>query len=221
MFVGTKLEAGDPRAFEMQKVWSNNVPVFGAETFIPAFDIDNSGILKITYPNIAIDAAWKTDITSIEGATAGSIVRIKGNTGLVAVKNLKKNTNLLLGTDFSLASGGTITLFVQADGKFKELARTAAPEVAATTDINYSSAVIDSKGGNIFRFDGAATLAITSIINGVEGKAVTIYGGAGGAVTIAADVPGISVASAVSLTGAVNYINLILVNGTWVETSRA
>lgn len=221
MFVGTKLEAGDPRAFEMQKVWSNNVPVFGAETFIPAFDIDNSGILKVTYPNIAIDAAWKTDVTSIEGATKGSIVRIKGNTGLVATKNLKKNTNLVLASDFSLSSGGTITLFVQADGKFKELSRTAAPEVAATTDINYSAAVIDSKGGSIFRFDGVAPLAITSIINGVEGKAITIYGGAGGAVTIGASVPGITVASAVSLAGAVNYINLIRVNGAWVETSRA
>jgi hypothetical protein len=33
-----------------------------------------------------VDASWKTNITAIEGATKGSIIRIKGNTGLAAAK---------------------------------------------------------------------------------------------------------------------------------------
>ena len=35
-----------------------------------------------------------------------------------------------LTADFNLKSGGTLTLFVQADGKVKELSRTAGPAAA-------------------------------------------------------------------------------------------
>lgn len=51
----------------------SNMPVFGNEVYAPTFD-DESGILKITFPSIEVDSAWKTAITSIEGATKGSIV---------------------------------------------------------------------------------------------------------------------------------------------------
>lgn len=222
MFVGTKLEAGDPRAFEMQKVWSNNVPVFGNETFIPAFDVDNSGILKVTFPSIEIDAAWKTDVTSIAGATKGSIIRIKGNTGLAAAKNLKNNTNLLLASDFNLANGGTIVLFAQEDGKFKELSRTSAPEVVATTDVNFTTAVIDTKGGSVFRYAGTANVSIASIINGVEGKTIKIYGTDAVAIDVTvADVATVNVATTAVLGDSNDYIQLTQVNGVFVETGRS
>lgn len=220
-FVGTKLEVGDPREFEMQKVWSNNVPVFGKDVFVPSFDIDNSGIMKITYPNIEVDAAWKTDITNIEGATKGSVIRIRGNKGLAAAKNVKKNASLLLGTDFDLSTGGTLVLFAQQDGKFKELSRTTEPEVAATTDIDFTTGVIDAKGGTVFRFAGAATTAITNIINGVEGKSIKIYGTDVALVDVTlADVGNINVASAATLGTETDYVQLTFVDGVWIETER-
>lgn len=221
-FVGTKLEAGDPREFEMQKVWSNNMPVFGSDVFAPAFDIDNSGILKTNFANVEVDAAWKTDITNIEYIGKGTVVRIKGNTGLAAAKAVKKNTNLLLTTDFPLASGGTLVLFAQEDGKFLELSRTTAPPVVPSADINFTTGVIDSKGGTVFRYTGAATQAITSILNGVEGKTIRIYGTDTQSVDVTlSDVASINVASAATLGDSNDYVQLTYVDAVWVETGRS
>jgi hypothetical protein len=222
ILVGTKLAAGDPRAFEIQKVWSNNVPVFDNSIFAPAFD-DVSGILKITFQNIEVDASWKTNITAIEGATKGSVIRIKGNTGLAAAKNLIDGAGLDLTANFDLSTGGTIVLFAKEDGTFKELSRTSAPDVAATTDISFATGVIDSKGGSVFKFTGAVTTAITNIINGVEGKTIKIYGtdAVGVDVTFADVVGKIDVASAATLGDSNDYLQLTCVNAVWVETGRS
>lgn len=222
IMVGTKLAAGDPRAFEIQKVWSNNVPVFGPEVFAPAFD-DVSGLLKVTFPSIEVDASWKTNITAIEGATKGSIIRIKGNTGLAAAKKLVKGTSLVLVSDFDLSTGGTIVLFAKEDGTFKEVSRTSTPDVAATTDIDFNTAVLDAKGGSIFRFTGVADTTITNIINGVEGKTIQIYGTDTVDIEVTiADVAGkIDVATTAILGDTNDYIQLTYVNGVWVETGRS
>jgi hypothetical protein len=218
IMVGTKLKEGDPKAFEVQKVWSNNMPVFGSEVFAPAFD-NGSGILKITYPSIAIDGAWKTNIESIEGATKGSVIRIKGNKDLLAAKQLVSNSELLLTANFDLSTGGTITLFAQQDGKFKEIERTDVPAVATTTDIDFSTAVIDVKGGTVFRYTGVTT-TITNILNGVESKTIKVYGKTGVTVTVA-DVAGkINVGSTAVLAIDADFIQLTYVNGIWVETDR-
>jgi len=220
-FVGTKLAEGDPRAFEVQKVWSNNVPVFGNEVFAPAFD-DQSGILKVTFPSIEVDAAWKTNITAIEGATKGSVIRIKGNTGLAAAKNLVDGGGLDLASNFDLSLGGTIVLFANADGTFKELSRTTAPEVVATTDISFSTAALDVKGGSVFRFTGTADTTITSILNGVEGKTIKIYGTDAVDVDVTiADVATINVVTTAVLGDSNDYIQLTMVNGVFVETGRS
>jgi hypothetical protein len=222
IFVGTKLAEGDPRAFEIQKVWSNNMPVFGNEVFAPAFD-DESGILKITFPSIEVDSSWKTAITSIEGATKGSVVRIKGNKGLAAAKNLVDGGILDLASNFDLSLGGTIVLFAKEDGTFKELSRTTAPEVATTTDIDFSTAVLDAKGGTIFRFTGVADTTITNIINGVEGKTIKIYGTDAVDVELTVtDVAGKVDVAADAVLGDINdYIQLTFVNGVWVETGKS
>ena len=222
IFVGTKLAEGDPRAFEIQKVWSNNMPVFGNEVFAPAFD-DESGILKISFPSIEVDSTWKTAITSIEGATKGSVIRIKGNKGLAAAKNLVMNANLLLDSDFDLSLGGTIVLFAKEDGTFKELSRTVAPEVATTTDISFATAVLDVKGGTVFKFTGVVDTTITSIINGVEGKTIKIYGTDADLVEVTvADVAGnINVAADAILGDSNDFMQLTYVNGVWVETGKS
>ena len=221
IFVGTKLAVGDPRSFEIQKVWSNNVPVFGNEVFAPAFD-DTSGILKMTFPNVEVDASWKTAITAIEGATKGSVIRIKGNTGLAATKNLVDGANLDLASNFDLSLGGTIVLFANEDGTFKELSRTTAPEVATSTDIDFTTAVLDSKGGTIFRFTGVADTTITSIINGVEGKTIKIYGTDAVDVELTiADVATINVDTTAVLGKTTDYLQLTVVDGVFVETGRS
>jgi hypothetical protein len=207
----------------VQKVWSNNVPVFAKDVFAPAFDIDNSGILKITYPNIAIDAGWKTAITSIEGANKGSIVRIKGNTGLAASKTLVKNAKLDLVSNFDLASGGTIVLYVQADGVFKEISRTSEPEAAVATHIEFTTATLDAKGGNEFRYTGGASTTVNSILNGVEGKTISIYGtdASGVDVTVNTVAGVIKMNSAAVLADANDYVQVTLVDGVWIETGRS
>lgn len=221
IFVGTKLAVGDPRSFEIQKVWSNNVPVFGNEVFAPAFD-DTSGILKMTFPNIEVDATWKTAITSIEGATKGSIIRIKGNTGMAAAKNLVDGAGLDLASNFDLASGGTIVLFAKEDGTFKELSRTTAPAVAVSTDVNFSAAVLDAKEGTVFKFTGLADTTITNIINGVEGKTIKIYGTDAVDVDVTiADVATVNVDTTAVLGDSNDYLQLTVVDGIWVETGRS
>ena len=221
IMVGTKLAEGDPRAFEIQKVWSNNMPVFGNEVFAPAFD-DTSGILKMTFPNVEVDATWKTNISAIEGATKGSIIRIKGNTGLAAAKNLVDGGGLDLASNFDLSLGGTIILFANEDGTFKELSRTTAPEVATTTDVEFSAVTLDAKTGTIYRFTGTADTTITSIINGVEGKTIKIYGTDTADVELTiGDVATVNVASSAVLADANDYLQLTVVNGIWVETGRS
>jgi hypothetical protein len=78
--VGTKLPA--IKSIRNSKVWSNNVPVFG-----PSFcSNDVSGLLKVTFPSIEVDASWKTNITIMKALLKRFYHRIKGNTGLAAAK---------------------------------------------------------------------------------------------------------------------------------------
>jgi len=175
-FVGTKLLPGEPAAFEKQVVWSNDVPIFDASVTVPAFDLGN-GILDMSYKNVKVDAGYVTDISAVEGAPVGQVVKITGNTQLAAVKNVKNNAQLLLTADFDLSTGGTLTLFVQADGKLKELSRTAEPDVtAAITSNEFDGTVIDAKSVSDFFYVGGASATLTSILNGVEGKTIKIYG---------------------------------------------
>lgn len=220
--VGTKLEAGDPREFEMQKVWSNNMPVFGNDVFAPTFDIDNSGIIKTAFSNIEVDADWKTDVTNLEFIGKGTVVRIRGNKGLAGAKKVKTNANLLLTGDFNLASGGTLTLFAQENGKFKELSRTTTPPVVPSADITFSSGVIDAKGGVVFRFEGSETTAISSIINGVEGKTIKIFGTDTEEVDVTlSEIGNISVNEEATLGDSDDYVQLTYVDAVWKETDRS
>lgn len=219
--VGMKLEDGDPREFEVQEVWSNNAPIFHEEVYVPAFD-DTTGNLKTTFPRIAVDDKWKTNITAISGATKGSVIKIKGNSGMVATKNVVNNTNLLLASDFDLQSGGTLVLFAQEDGKFKELSRSNAPQNAATTDIDFTSAIIDVKGGVVFRYTGTSTKAITSLVNGIEGKTIKIYGTNTADVNVTlSDTGNINVGSDATLGDNNDYIQLTYVDNVWIETGRS
>ena len=88
-------------------------------------------------------------------------------------------------------------------------------------DVNFDTATVDANSGSIFRYNGAATKAITGIQNGVEGKTIKIFGTDAVSVDVTfSDTGNINVASAATLLDATDYLQLTLVDGVWVETGR-
>ena len=224
ILAGRKRQAGEPAEFGYQRLYSNNCPIFGSDVRVPLYDRANATVeLKFPqyFPHMEIvQNDYSTDVANIIGGVPGMLVSIKGNVGLAAARKVKKNTNLDLASDFELNSGGILTMIVKDDLKLKELFRTAAPE-APSTDKTFNTAIVDVKEGNVFKFNGVATTAITSLINGVDGKTVRIYGTDTATVNVTLSTTGnINVASAVTLGTAAHYIDLTQVNGIFYETKR-
>lgn len=223
-FVGTKTKEGDLFQYEKQMVWSNDVPIFDKHFAAPLFN-ENFETLNYKeyngFNHYKVNDNFDKNIEEISGFPVGTVLRITGNTKMANERNVVDSTDVILsGGNFNLKLGGTLTLFVRPDNKLIELARTTAPEGVPSSDVDYTTAAIDANDGVVFRFDGNAALTVNNIINGVEGKIIKIYGGAGGAVTIN------SVAGVISLTGAAvladgaDFLELIKVNGVWIEISR-
>lgn len=222
-FVGTKQASGEPADFERQKVWTNEAPIFNKDQFVPLFD-DETGVIKFHFANMKVDKAFVTDITDIDNAPPGAIIKIIGNTALAGAKKVKDNANFDLTADFNLQLGGTLTLLVLADGTCKELKRTAAPEEnVSTSDVSFTGTSIDASTGVDFHFTGVADATITNIINGVEGTSIRIYGNDVLDVDLSvADVAlKIEVASTAVLSDSVSYVQLTLIDGIWYETKRS
>lgn len=220
--IGNKVAVGDPLEFAVQTVWSNTAPVFAPDFYVPVND-DETGEVKVVYKNLYVAKNWATTITKFTNTTPGTIIKIKGDTTLANATTVADNANIQLAGDaaFNLKSGGTLTLFVNADGTVKELTRTTAPETAAIPDVNFTTAVVDANQGDVFRFIGTADTAITSIINGVEGKSIKIYGTDTAEIEVTlSDVGNINVGAGATLAAAADYIQLTLVDGVWIETER-
>lgn len=222
LHIGNPVVEGDPLEFSVQTVWSNTAPVFPKDFFVPVND-DATGKVKVNFKNLYVTKDWATDITEFTNTTPGTIIKIKGDTQLAAVKNVVDGAkvDLVANASFNLKSGGTLTLYVNADGSVKELSRTVAPETNVVADVDFDAVTIDADLGTIFRFIGTATKTITAIQNGVEGKTIRIYGTDTASVDlIFADAATINVASAATLLDATDYLQLTLVDGVWVETGR-
>ena len=222
LHIGNPVVEGDPLEFSVQTVWSNTAPVFPKDFFVPVND-DATGKVKVNFKNLYVTKDWATDITEFTNTTPGTIIKIKGDTQLAAVKNVVDGAkvDLVANASFNLKTGGTLTLYVNADGTVKELARTAAPETNVVADVNFDAATVDANSGSIFRYNGAATKAITGIQNGVEGKTIKIFGTDAVSVDVTfSDTGNINVASAATLLDATDYLQLTLVDGVWVETGR-
>lgn len=220
--IGNQVEAGDPLEFSVQTVWSNTAPVFPTDFFIPVHD-DETGKVKVNFKNLYVAKDFHTDIVEFTNTTAGTIIKVKGDTSLTSNKYVKNNAKIALtgAADFNLKSGGTLTLFVNADGTVKELNRTTAPETVAIADVLFDTPVVDANEGVVFKFNGDATTALTGVINGVEGKTIKIYGTDTADVDVTLSTVGnIKVASSATLAKATDYVQLTLVDGTWIETER-
>jgi hypothetical protein len=221
--IGNEVAVGDPLEFSVQTLWSNTVPVFPSDFYVPVND-DTTGKVKVAYKNLYVTKEWATDVTEFTNTTPGTIIKIKGDTSLVAAKNITNGAKIALtgGAAFNLKLGGTLTLFVNADGTVKELNRTIVPETITIPDVTFDTAVIDAKNGDAFKYTGAANKAITSIINGVEGKTIKIYGtDAVGIDVTLSDVGNINVIAAVTLGDSNDYVQLTLVDGIWFETDKS
>jgi hypothetical protein len=203
-------------------VWSNNVPVFDANTSVPVFD-DRTGIVKLHYNTLKVDKDWITDITQIDGAVKGTVVKIIGNTSLVANKFVKDAGDLDLTADFNLKSGGTLTLYVKPDMTLKEISRTTAPEVVATNSANFDVAILDANLGTEFKYVGVADVTLTNILNGVDGKVIKIFGTDAVDVDVTvADVAGkINVSNNAVLADSNDYVELMRIDGVWQEINRS
>ena len=222
LHIGNPVVEGDPLEFSVQTVWSNTAPVFPKDFFVPVND-DATGKVKVNFKNLYVTKDWATDITEFTNTTPGTIIKIKGDTQLSAVKNVVDGAkvDLVANASFNLKSGGTLTLYVNADGSVKELSRTVAPETNVVSDVNFDTATVDANLGSTFRYNGAATKAITGIQNGVEGKTIKIFGTDAVSVDVTfSDTGNINVASAATLLDATDYLQLTLVDGVWVETGR-
>lgn len=219
--IGNKVKDGDPDAFKVQTVWTNGMPMFKSDFFVPVYD-DKTGEVSAAYKNLQVDASWDTDITKIKGTYAGEVIKIKGNTSMTNAKVVKDAGDLDLTADFNLKSGGTLTLVVQSDLKLKELKRTAAPETVAEPVINFDTAVIDAADGSDQNWTGSSATTVTDILNGVEGQQLTITWTASAAALTINDVSGnVDVASTAVLDAATDTISFVFVDGVWMETSRA
>ena len=222
--IGSPVDANDPLEFSVQTVWSNTAPIFPADTFVPLVD-NASTKLEVKFSNYEVTRDRTLDIVELSNAPKGQIVKIKGNVLLAGTPKVKHSTTklkLVGEADFNLNSGGTLTIWVPVTGVPFELSRTTAPATAIVADVNFATANIDANLGQIFKFTGLATTAITNIVNGVEAKTIRIYGtDAVGVDVTLSSVGNINVSGAITLGVAVNYVDLTLVAGVWYETAKS
>lgn len=226
LHIGNTVDEGDPDEFKVQTVWSNTAPVFPADTYIP---LHENGSTKLTakFNNYYVTKERTSTITEIDNRASllGQVIRIKGNTSLAATTNVVHNTTklkLASNASFDLKSGGTLTLFIPFDGSVPvELSRTSAPATTTVANKTFSTAVVDANLGDTFEFNGVATTAITGVVNGVSGKTITIYGTDAPSVDVTFSTTGnIRMNSGATLASTADYVQLTLVDGTWVETKR-
>ena len=152
----------------------------------------------------------------------GQVIKIKGDATLasdVLVKN--DSAKIALTADFHLNNGGTLVLYVPLTGVPVEISRTGAPETVTTADVSFVGNAIDANLGVVYKSAHTVTTAITSVVNGVPGKTIRIYGTDAAGVNVTLSTVGnIKVASAATLDTAADYIELTLIDGLWQETKR-
>lgn len=225
-YVGKQLEKGSPFFGKAQFVWVNDEPIFPENHYAPIYGEAGSGILEVTYNKYYVDSNLMGDITTINGLTAGSILKIKGNDGLINSFKIKKKTaqlgNLDLTTDFDPKTNTDITLVKLATGIWKEVSRdTGTFTEPDSKAIEFTTDAIDAKEGLEFAYKGTASHTLAEILNGVDGTEITIYGQATNTLTVAA-VTGkiVLLAASAVLDAPAKFIKLQKFEGIWFETSR-
>lgn len=215
--IGTKVKAGDPEAFKVQTVWAN-MPPYLQDVSVTLYD-DTTGDIKLPYSNIHLGNKWATNVDNITGTFAGQIVKITGDTTSTGNVTDDGNISLTGNADWSIASGGTLTLLVNENLTLTEIKRTTSPATAPVADTGYVDS-IDASNGSDFDYTGTGANSLAEILNGFEGQQIVINGGAGGALTVADVSDNINVASSAVLADGADNITLVKVDGVWTEIAR-
>ncbi|HFK5518840.1 hypothetical protein CMU39_14240 [Elizabethkingia anophelis] len=218
LHIGLETQPDDPQRYLKQAVWSNNTPLFKKDFYVSVYD-KGTGIVEVNHNRVKLAEDFTTDITKITG-DVGKALFIKGDVSLATEVKVKKNSDLKLTADFNLKNGGILTLIKNADGTYTEVSRTDAPEVESSA-IEFNDTVLDYEKGTEFVFTGtAATLA--EIKGGSEGNTVRIHGGEDAAHALTIDpVSGkIKVNSQYVLDTNAKYMDLIFIEGQWIELAR-
>lgn len=225
-YVGKKLEKGSPFFGKAQFVWVNDEPIFPANHYAPIYGEAGNGILEVTFNKYYVDSNLMGDITTINGLSAGSILKIKGNNGLTTTFKIKNKTaslgNLDLTADFNPKIHTDITLVKLATGIWKEVSRNTGTFIEVDSSaVEFTDDALDANEAIEFKYTGSASETLTDILNGVEGTEITIYGQATNTFTVEA-ITGKIVLLDVSavLNAPTKFIKLQKFEGIWFETSR-
>ncbi|WP_304015822.1 hypothetical protein [Nonlabens dokdonensis] len=216
--IGNKVADGDPAQFKVQSVWTNGQPFLDPNFSLNLYD-NTSGLIQLTYSDNRFSDGWATDVTEIKGNFTGEIVKLRGNTTAAAGVAVKDNAQLDLASDWTIKTGGTLYLLVQADGTMKELKRVDASEPTATVK-DFDASAIDSTSAKEFQFVGTSAVTLNNILNPIEGDKIKISGNGAAALTINSVGGVIAVNSAAVLDTAGDYIELTVVDGVFTETKR-
>ena len=211
---------------QAQYIWMNDAPAFSENFYVPMYGNLMGGTVDVSFNRIKTDINLLSNVVTLNSALApGEIVKIVGNVGQLTNSKILKKTvpnggNIDLTEDFDPKLGGTLTLLVTPTG-FKELARTSAPAAASATSLEFTGTTVDANTGAEFKYKGAGSVTLGAILNGVEGKEITIYGQATNTLTVNSVTGKILTASSALLDSPTKSITLKKFDGVWTEIARA
>lgn len=208
-----------------QFVWINDEPLFPDTTLVPLFGKPMSGAVTLNYNKLYVHPELISDVSKLQGLPPGMVVKIIGDVNMQTTSKILKSTggnagNLSLTANFDPKTMYSLTMVVQADGTYKEVARNTVFPSDTATVVEFEETVIDVSEGFTQKYSGATEKTVTEIVGGNEGTEVKIFGSAN-ALTIAA-VTGHIVLAGVSavLDADAKFITLKNFEGVWYETAR-
>lgn len=208
-----------------QFVWINDEPLFPDTTLVPLFGKPMSGAVTLNYNKLYVHPELISDVTKLQGLPAGMVVKIIGDVNMQTTSKIKKLTagnagNLSLTADFDPKTMYSLTMVVQADGTYKELARNETFPTDTASIVEFNETVIDVSEGFTQKYTGSSAVTLTDIVGGNEGAELTVYGSSN-ALTIAAVSGKIVLAgSSAALSTDAKYIKLKNFEGIWYEAAR-
>lgn len=226
VFAGFKLPKDSNFLGQAQYIWMNDAPMFSENFYVPMYGNLMGGAVEIAFNRIKTDMNLLSNVVTLDSKLApGQIVKIQGNTMQLTNSKILDKTggnggNIDLTEDFDPKLGGTLTLLVTADG-FKEITRTNAPVEASATSLEITGTAVDANLGFEFKYKGTSSVTLASILNGVEGKEIKIYGQATNTLTVNSVAGKIFTASSAVLDSPTKSITLKKFDGVWTEIARA
>ncbi|KFF26869.1 hypothetical protein [Chryseobacterium vrystaatense] len=206
-----------------QFIWVNDAPIFNDTVSIPLFGSVMSSPIEINYNKIHVHPELISDVVKLTGMPAGTVVKIVGNQQMSTSSVIKKKTggnggNLDLTTDFNPKTTYSITMVVQADGNYKEVARNSDFPGIVSAVKTFNDLALDLSDGPRQKYEGTSPGTLEDIVGGNEGAELTIYGSEN-ALTVSATEK-IVVQSNAVLDSDTKFIKLRKFEGVWFETSR-